>query len=377
MRPVNYPSDFRTPAFVVDAVRVRANAEDMSRRAERRGIRLRPHVKTHKTAEIAKIQVEDQFGGITVSTMAEAAFFAEAGFGDILYAFPVTPDKLPQALELAAKITFAVVTDHGEGVDAIVAATADAKRPLGVFLAIDSGTGREGVVPGHPDIEEWARKLHGAAGVDFRGVMTHAGHTYTAAYEEGLEIIAADEAKTLRELAARIEAAGVPCPERSLGSTPGAKVDHGPEVYEGVTEMRPGNYIFYDRFMCESGHCQPDEVACFVATRIASVYADRKTLLIDAGALALSKDLGPVHLSAYKGGFGTIEDHPELKITKLSQEHGLVATEQEDVDFSQFHVGQILHVIPNHSCLTAAMFDKYHWLEADWITKEIHPVRGW
>src|SRR5690606_14694065 len=119
-------------------------------------------------------------------------------------------------------------------------------------------------------------------------------------YEESLERVVCEEARILRDLAAQIEASGTPCVERSLGSTPAARFNHDADIYDGITEMRPGNYIFFDGTMSESGHCAADDIACYVATRIIGIYPDRNSIAIDAGALALSKDLGPTHLKLHK-----------------------------------------------------------------------------
>lgn len=370
----NYPDSFRTPAFVVDMDRVRANAADMASRARNRGVRLRPHAKTHKTLEIAQIQTAESFGGITVSTMAEARFYAEGGFKDILYAFPITPDKLTEALDLASVCRFSVLVDHHDAARAVVAEAAGSESELGVWIKIDTGAHRAGLNPEDGAIVSLAKMLHDAPGVIFCGVLTHAGQSYTAPYEESLDQIVRDEARLLVDIANRIESTGVPCVGRSLGSTPASRHDVDADAYRGITEMRPGNYIFFDRYMAECGHCSIEDVACHVATRVAGIYPDRRMILIDAGALALSKDTGPTHLPDFKGGYGFVRGFPDLKIVRLSQEHGMVAIEE---GFERFHIGQILEIVPNHSCLTAAMFPEYVTLEGGTITGSIKPVRGW
>ncbi len=371
---MTYPDDFRTPAFVVDLDRVRNNASDMFARAEKWGVKLRPHVKTHKTLEIAQIQIAEGFGGITVSTMAEARFYAENGIKDILYAFPITPDKLKEAEELSTMCTFSVLVDHIEAVEAISRHFLCSSSKLGVWIKIDTGAERAGLHPDDVMVIELAQKLHESKGVVFCGVLTHAGQTYSAPYEESLDQIAHDEARILLEVTRKIEATGVPCVGRSLGSTPAARRDPDSEVYKGITEMRPGNYIFFDRYMSECGHCSIDEVACHVTTRIAGIYPERRLILIDAGALALSKDLGPTHKIEFTGGFGLIREYPDLKIVRLSQEHGMVSVED---GFDRFHIGQILEIVPNHSCLTAALYPNFVTAEQGAITGSIIPVRGW
>lgn len=376
MNPLStqYPDTFRTPAFVVDMDRVRANAADMASRAQKRGVRLRPHAKTHKTLEIAHIQTAESFGGITVSTMAEARFYSDGGFKDILYAFPITPDKLGEAFRLAAKCRFSVLVDHPDAVEALLTAASAATAELGVWIKIDSGANRAGLQPSDERILDIAKLLHEAPGLQFSGILTHAGQSYTAPYEESLDQIVRDEASILVDIATRIENSGVPCVGRSLGSTPASRHDIDADAYRGITEMRPGNYIFFDRYMAECGHCDIDDVACHVATRIAGIYPERRMILIDSGALALSKDSGPTHLPDFDGGYGVVRGYPDLKIVRLSQEHGMVAV---DEDFERFHIGQILEIVPNHSCLTAAMFPEYVTLEGGHISGCIKPVRGW
>ncbi len=374
LNSIAYPDHFRTPAFVVDMDRVRANASDMLSRANKRGVHLRPHVKTHKTIEIARIQTEKSAGGITVSTMAEAKFFAANGFDDILYAFPITPDKFRDAAELARVCRFSVLLDHITSAEALTRTFADSDAEIGAWIKIDTGANRAGLQPGDATIERIASLLHHSPGIRFSGVLTHAGQTYTANQSERMDHIVADEARILVEVAHRIERSGIPCPGRSLGSTPAAMYDVAAETYAGITEMRPGNYIFFDRYMAECGHCRIDDVACYVATRVAGIYPERGLILIDAGALALSKDAGPTHLAEFGGGYGIIRGFPDLSIVKLSQEHGMVAVAG---GFDRFHIGQILEIVPNHSCLTAAMFPEYVTVERGVIGERIQPVRGW
>jgi len=371
---ITYPDHFRTPAFIVDMDKVRKNASDMFSRAKSRTVKLRPHVKTHKTLEIARIQTSESFGGITVSTMAEARFYAYNGFKDILYAFPITPDKLLEAQQLSSLCAFSVLVDHREAVEAIVEHFQDSSSEIGVWIKIDTGADRAGLDHNDDVIMELAKRLHEAPRVRFCGVLTHAGQAYSALFDGSLDQIVNDEAKILVDVASRIELAGVPCMGRSLGSTPAARRDPDAEVYKGITEMRPGNYILFDRFMAECGHCDIDDVACHVATRIAGIYPDRRLLLIDAGALALSKDLGPTHKAEFDGGFGLIRGYPDLKIVRLSQEHGMVSVED---GFDRFHIGQLLEIVPNHSCLTSALFPEFVTTERGAITGSIKPIRGW
>jgi D-serine ammonia-lyase len=366
--------DLRTPAFIVELSNVRSNAARMLNKAQNWGIQLRPHVKTHKTKELARIQVDPNFGGITVSTMAEALYFAEAGFEDITYAFPLGVDKISDAWSLAEKISFGVTIDHQDTLAAITAYPSDSSSRLGVWIKLDTGANRAGLQVRDPKFIDLTKQILVCPRLQFLGVLTHAGQSYTDASRESLLETAVYEAESLRLAAKLLHENGIDCPGLSLGSTPVASINSDPDLYTGITEMRPGNYLFYDRYMAESGHCTMNDVACFVATRIVGLYPERNLILVDAGALAMSKDRGPTHLSAYNVGYGIVRDYPDLEFERLSQEHGMIRCTS---GFDRFNIGTVLEIIPNHSCLTAAMFPNYHLIENGEVIGTIHPVRGW
>ena len=149
---------------------------------------------------------------------------------------------------------------------------------------------------------------------------------------------------------------------------------HAPD-WQGVTEIRPGNYAFFDKFQADIGSCHPGKVAATVLTTVAAHYPTRNQILIDAGALALSKDSGADHL-ADEVVFGAVLKHPRLRLFSVSQEHCLI-TCSDPIDFEKFPVGSLLQIIPNHSCLTAALFPKYHVVEDNQVVDEWTPMRGW
>jgi D-serine deaminase-like pyridoxal phosphate-dependent protein len=370
-----YSDLLRTPAFLVNLDRVKNNAQKIANFAQQCGLKLRPHVKTHKTWEIAQLQCRYGATGITVSTLAEAHYFASHGFKDILYAVPLSPDKITESLRLAERITFSVITDHEQVITALIDRCRKSPTPVGVYLKINAGAQRAGVEPEDPRIPYWAEQLHLAPGVDFKGILTHAGQSYLSTHVDVGEV-ALQEAAILRKVANRIEGHGIPCPERSLGSTPVTSVPPSSRGYDGITEMRPGNYIFYDRYMLACGHCTLDEIACSVLTRVIGVYPHRKHLLIDAGALALSKDHGPLHLRDFEGGYGLILDHPGWKLAGLSQEHGRIEIEDAS-EANLIKPGDFLEIVPNHSCLTAALFPEYRTTEQGQLVGSLNPVRGW
>lgn len=215
-------SDLRTPALVCKRSLLERNASRMLQRASDRGCVLRPHLKTCKTLEAAAIATGGTRRRVTVSTLAEASFFAAGGFDDILYAVPLTPDKLPQALELNALCqSFGVMVDHMEQVDALVAPEAPPRaKPLDVWVAVDCGYHRDGVDPDDADSVALVRRLVDSAATRFAGIYTHAGHSYDAKSGAEVEAIAVQERDVTVRFAAKLRAADLAVPTVGVGSTP-------------------------------------------------------------------------------------------------------------------------------------------------------------
>jgi D-serine deaminase-like pyridoxal phosphate-dependent protein len=366
-------TDLPTPAAVVDLNRVEANCRWMAERAVALGVALRPHVKTHKCPEAARLQVGGSPGGITVSTLAEAGFFAAAGFRDITYAVPVAPKRVRDALNIAERIDrLSLLVDSHEAVRAIEEAARNGRVP--VFLKVDCGYGRAGVNPHTDGAIALAERLHRSSSVEFRGLLTHGGHSYDCVDRLGIAAVADQERDAVVGFAQRLRVLGIPVPEVSVGSTPTMRVA---EDLRGVTEIRPGNYVFFDGFQSMIGSCDIDEVAFSVLSTVIGSHPDRSTLVLDAGALALSKDPGATHVDPTVG-FGVLCD-PQLRplahlhLGSLSQEHGKAAVSGGPMP----QVGDRLRIIPNHSCLSAALFDRYAVVRQDTVVETWHPVRGW
>jgi len=366
-------SELRTPTLLVDINKVKRNAERMVSQAVRRNVSLRPHVKTHKTIEGARIQLGGKFKGITVSTMSEARFFMEAGFMDITYAFPITPDKLVEAAEISKKmVCFNLLIDHIDSFHAMERIAREKGIVFCAFIKIDPGYHRAGVNPKDDNSLDLARAVHESSNVELKGVLTHGGHSYDCQNPDEIRKVAKEEKEVLTSFAKKLENNGIPCPELSAGSTPTAVLG---EDWAGITELRPGNYLFFDKFQADIGTCSIEDCAATVLTTVAGAYPSRNTLLVDAGALALSKDRGAAHLSN-ETLFGSVVGHQTLKIISLSQEHGLIKGE-DPVSFSDFPIGARLQIIPNHSCLAAALFQKYYLVDGDEVVDEWRPVKGW
>ncbi len=357
-------SQLTTPAFLVDRLTLRRNCESMREKAARSGVIFRPHVKTHKVVEIGRMQHGGAIGPITVSTLAEAEEFADGGFTDITYAVPIAPEKLHRAADLARRIDrLNLLIDNVEALHAIE----EFGFSFDVFLKIDCGYHRAGVDPDKPESLELAKRMTSSATMRFRGLLTHAGHSYHARNVEEVLRVASAETAAVTRFRDRLGADVI----RSIGSTPTASaVDR----FTDCDEVRPGNYVFYDAFQTTIGSSRLSDCAVSVLTTVVGSYPDRNAMIVDAGALALSKDLGPDHVDP-KFGFGIVCDESlrplPMKLTTLSQEHGKIFAEQP------LNVGERLRIIPNHSCLTSAMYDVFYMLENGEIVDEWRPVRGW
>ena len=361
-----------TPAFLVDRKRVIANCARMQQKAVRSGVAFRPHVKTHKTLEIGRLQHGGRPGAITVSTLAEAEFFADGGFDDITYAVPIAPEKLDRAASLARRTRLQLLVDHPAAFQALEQFAEGHGISFDASLKIDCGYHRAGVDPEDPESLKLARRMAGSRVVHFKGLLTHAGHSYDARGVEEIRRVAAQEVRAVSEFRKKLGSDAV----RSIGSTPTASVV---ETFSDCDEVRPGNYVFYDAFQATIGSCHLNDCAVSVLTTVIGSYPQQNKLLVDAGALALSKDVGPNHIDA-KFGYGVVCDEAlnvlPMRIPSISQEHGQVFG-QSRIDFDRFPVGSRLRIIPNHSCLTAALYDRYHVIENGAVVDEWRPVRGW
>lgn len=368
----------KTPSLVLDVARARRNAERMQTRVKGLGAALRPHVKTHKCVEVARLQTAGAAtGGITVSTLAEARAFNANGFHDITYAVPIEPGKFDEAIALSHSCErLSLLTDDAE----IPRLLNDAARRHGatvdVFVKIDCGYHRCGVEPHQPEAFEIPRRIRDASHLRFAGILTHAGHSYHARSRAEALGVARHERDLMTEFAARLLDAGIPVPVVSVGSTPTiALADH----LDGVDEARPGNYIFFDAFQATLGSCSFNDCALSVLSSVIHRDRARQKIVIDAGAIALSKDRGAFELDP-ACGYGRVLDLEGrdlgLRVESLSQEHGMIAVgDVETLD--QLRVGTRVRVLANHSCLTAAQHAHYNVLEDGRVVDRWEIHQGW
>lgn len=365
-----------TPCAVVDIDRVRRNAERMRAVAAKNGVRLRPHVKTHKCVEIASIQTGGG-GPITVSTLAEARVLAANGFNDITYAVPIERGKFHAVTELLQNdVKLNLLTDDADTVRDLDAESGKTDVKSAVFLKIDCGTHRVGVEPTSDAALAIPRLISDAANLEFAGILTHAGHSYDVDSREAILKIAHHERDVMTELAARLKADGIDVLTVSIGSTPTMSLI---DDLSGIDEIRPGNYIFYDAYQATLGSCGFDDTALTILTAIIHKDVSRNKLVVDAGAIALSKDRGPVGLNA-NCGYGHVLDldgnDTNLRVTSLSQEHGEIHADDASA-IERFKVGDRVRILANHSCLTAAQHSHLNIFENGQIVDRWEVVKGW
>ena len=350
-----------TPALLLDRDVLQRNIDRMAEKASALGVALRPHIKTHKCFEIARLQRDQGARGITVATLAEARAFAAAGFDDITHAYPLDPGKFAPALDLASEITLRLTLDDAAVARALDTAAQERGQTVHIWLKVDCGNHRAGVDPASDAALQLAKTLHAAGSLTFDGILTHAGQAYRAGSAAELRRIAAHERDVMVSFARRLREADISVAAVSVGATPAmSAVDH----LEGVDEARPGNYVFYDGTQLALGSCVLEDCAVAVLTTVVSKQPGRGQVVVDAGALALSHDPGPVHLDArpsrgavYAGADPPVL-HPVLRVVSVTQEHGIIAGDSPD-DVAALSVGDRLRILPNHACLAAPLFDGY------------------
>jgi D-serine deaminase-like pyridoxal phosphate-dependent protein len=341
-------NDLQTPALVVDLDKLEANIETMAGRTRRLGVSLRPHIKTHKCVEIARMQQAAGCQGLTVSTLHEARVFVDHGFEDLTWAFPLILNRISEVRELAEHATLRLLVDSVAAIDILEAQG----FPFHVWLKVDCGYHRAGVDPTQPLAFELATRLSDSDTLQFDGLLTHSGHAYKATSLAHLRQVAEEERSVMSRFAGELRQRGLYVPAVSVGSTPAMSVV---EDLQGVDEARPGNYVFFDKMQVDLGACQVTECAATVLASVVSSQPGADHCVVDAGALAMSKDAGSVEDDTVSMGrvfadyqSGTLRENTYLET--LSQEHGHLSR--------NLPIGSRVRILPNHSCLTVACFDE-------------------
>ncbi|MCB2047012.1 MAG: DSD1 family PLP-dependent enzyme [Novosphingobium sp.] len=346
------------------------------------GVVLRPHLKTAKSIDVARRIHPEGPGPITVSTLAEAEYFArEGGYTDITYAVGLDPYMAPRALALCATgVELKVTLDTAAQAESLGQAAAGHTSKPSVMIEIDCDGHRGGLVPDDPKLVDVARAVVDA-GLTLAGVLTHAGASYDLHDPMALADAAENERASAVRAAERLRAAGFDCPVVSVGSTP---TSHFARDLTGVTEVRAGVFMFFDLVMHGIGVCQIDDIAVSVLTTVIGTKPDKGWILVDAGWMAMSRDRG-TSKQAVDQGYGLVCDvHgkplDDLIVDQANQEHGIIALRPgSKAALPDLPVGTRLRVLPNHACATGAQHDAYHVVagNADDVVAVWPRMRGW
>ena len=373
--------DLATPCLVLDAERMERNIARLSARLDGLGVSLRPHLKTCKSVDVARRVMASPAGPATVSTLLEARQFAAAGVQDMVYAVGIAPSKLPQVLALrAAGTDLTVVLDTVEQARAVALASREAGKPIPALIEIDCDGHRSGVAPANRQLLlDIGRVLED--GAELRGVITHAGASYSARGAEALRQCAEIERRSVVDAATLLREAGLPCPVVSVGSTPTA---HNAADLTGVTEVRAGVFVFFDLVMAGIGVCQVEDIAVSVLATVIGHQREKGWILVDAGWMAMSQDRG-TRKQAVDQGYGLVCDtacvpYPDLIVAEANQEHGIVTVRPGTGGvLPDLSIGDRVRILPNHACATGAQHRAYHVVRGacDEVVAEWSRFGGW
>lgn len=335
-----------TPALVVDLDKMDNNIKVMSEKARQAGIILRPHIKTHKSVAIAAKQIEAGADGITVAKLGEAEVMHQNGIHDIFIAYPIIGEgKLTRLKKLAQKADIKVSLDSVEVAGGISAVVASIGKKIKVYIEVDTGLGRVGKKHGE-DTLRLVEEVGKLPNIEIYGLMTHAGHAYAAKNQEEMIEISKQEGQYLVETKALIkEKLGIEIPCISVGSSPTSYT--GGQV-EGVTEMRPGTYVFNDTKLLDIGVVKEDDCALTIYSTVVSKPSENRAI-IDAGSKTLTSDK-----RIFAEGYGLIKEKNGLTVSWLSEEHGVINLPEG----TNLKIGEVVEIIPNHVCPTVNLADE-------------------
>lgn len=370
-----------TPSFILDKEKLLNNIARAKARAAQLHVAWRPHLKTHKSIDIARLQMTTPQGPATVSTLAEARYFAQNGVRDIIYAVGIAPQKLSEiaAIRRETGCDLKIILDSEEAARSVSDFCRKQATTIPVLLEIDTDGHRSGLTPEDPQLLTTAAAL--ANGALLKGVLTHAGDSYECKTHEAIvEAAEAERAGAVRA-ADRLRQAGFSVDIVSVGSSPTLMCAASEE---GVTEIRAGVCAFFDLFMSNVGICRISDIAGSVLTTVIGRKVDRRRVITDSGFLAMSRDRGTARQHKdYAYGLvcdvkGVPLDNGNLLLTGTNQEHGIITLPENSSLFqADFPLGRRLRILPNHACPTAAPYAHLLIVENGIITDVIGHVRGW
>jgi D-serine deaminase-like pyridoxal phosphate-dependent protein len=351
-----------TPYLLVDAAKMERNILKMAEVARKNSVALRPHVKTHKIPRIARRQLDAGAEGITVAKLSEAEVMAGTGIEDIFIAYPLVTDaKIRQAVRLGERTRLVVGVDSMEGARRLSTVSKAEGRVLEVRLEVDTGLRRTGVPYG--EAVELAHAIGSLGNLNLTGIYTYRGAVLGGERTLELEKAGLEEGRLMVSLARRMREQGIRVDDVSLGSTP--TVEYAARV-EGVTEVRPGTYVFYDEMQVHLGACSPDECAASVACTVVS-RPSVDLAVIDGGSKTFATDVPPGAQPLNLEGFGHVVGYPGVVLERLTEEHGMLALGRD----CDMEVADTLRVIPNHICSTVNLHDYVYLVDEDDAVQEV------
>jgi len=354
------------PTLVLDKDICLKNIERMAQKAKSKNLNFRPHFKTHQSAEVGEWFRDFGVETITVSSVHMAKYFAKHGWNDITIAFPVNVLEINDINSLAAKINLNLLVENKE---TLIHLGKFIKKPVGIFIEIDTGHNRTGVFASKTkQIDNLLNIIKPSDHLEFKGFLTHAGQTYTAHSKHEIFNFHFDALLKMRSLKNRYKK-DWPNMVVSMGDTPSASIC---ENFDGVDEIRPGNFVFYDLMQLQLGSCRFEDIAVRLVCPVVAMHTSRNEVVIYGGAIHISKD-SIVNIDG-KSLYGQIvvrKGNEKILLNEknylhdMSQEHGILKITFKD--FHLFHVGDLVEIVPVHSCLTANLMGCYYTTEGEYI----------
>jgi D-serine deaminase-like pyridoxal phosphate-dependent protein len=358
----------RTPAVLIDRRRALRNIDRIQTLAGASKKTLRPHAKTHKSPVVAGWQLQRGAVGICCAKLGEAEVFANAGVRDIRLPYPVHPSNADRVIALMDRATLSIIVDHAAVARSWSDAMRKAGRTLDVLIKVDVGFHRCGIDPS-ADALSFIKTIAGLPGLRLRGLLSHAGHGYHGESDDQLARIAADEAGILTVLRDEATQSGIVIDEISVGATPTLRFS---ATLSGITELRPGNYVYFDRTQVALGAATLDECALTVLATVVTKHDGR--VVLDCGSKTLTNDQARGITKA--PGYGAVlaeaassnrRVDESLIIERLSEEHATVRV----TSATRLEPGDRVQVLPNHSCVVSNMVDAVHMVEGDRFVETI------
>lgn len=363
------PKKLLKPTLLLDETKCRNNIRMMAEKARSSGVKFRPHFKTHQSATIGEWFREEGVSSITVSSVTMAEHFASFNWNDITIAFPLNIREIYGVEKLAEKIYLNILISSYEQAEII---NHKMKTAANCFIEIDTGNNRSGIDwTDHNQVMRIIDILNNSSTLRILGLLTHSGHTYQACSLSEIIDIYND---TITKMATVKDQVSIPDLLLSIGDTPSCSIL---QSFEGIDEIRPGNFVFYDLTQSQVGSCTMEQIAVVVACPVVEKKQRNSEIVIYGGAVHLSKEslktadernvYGKV-VSIHEKGWTSLSDHDYVR--SLSQEHGVISA--SDKLFKNIHVGDILGIIPVHSCLSADLLRQYHTLD-DKVISDFSP----